>query len=253
MTKVEESQTKVGVYAFDGGEDIQSVVPFTESTASVEGGLEGLRAYKARDPSTNLNGAVVEGLAVLKKSLDKDDRPLKFGTLVVFTDGTDRAHRVTEEQLQEALGHEDYIDYEVYAIGVGAELEEKALSGIGRNGTELASDSDKMDEAFTAVAKRIEAQSKRFYLLSYCTPARAGEHQVRIEAVQKDEKGKAKNRGSLEYTFGADGFGPPPECDPERKPSFRLDKDLDIKDDEDDGGKKAKASGSAEGSLPGGG
>ncbi|MGB1275906.1 MAG: hypothetical protein ACPG77_09155 [Nannocystaceae bacterium] len=60
---------------------------------------------------------------------------------------------------------------------------------------------------------------KRFYLLSYCTPARKGEHEVQITAVSDDPKGK----GSLTDTFNADGFGPPPECDPERKPDFKLE------------------------------
>jgi hypothetical protein len=81
---------KVGVYAFDGEEKLHSVVPFTEAKGSVEGGLDGLRKYKAKDPSTNLHGAVVEALHELKSSLDKEKKPLKFGTLVVFTDGTDR-------------------------------------------------------------------------------------------------------------------------------------------------------------------
>jgi hypothetical protein len=244
--KVEQSQQKVGVYAFDGGEDIRSVVPFTESTASVEGGLEGLRTYKARDPSTNLNGAVIQGLEVLRKALDEDKRPLKFGTLVVFSDGTDRAARITDEAVQEALAHEDYVDFEIYAIGVGAELEEQELSAIGRNGTEMATDSEKMDEAFTKVAERIDKQSKRFYLLSYCTPSRAGDHTVRIEAIAKNEKGKKSGSGSLEYPFSAQGFGPPPECNPERAPSFRLDKNLSPPPEDDEGRKRT-----ARGSQPG--
>lgn len=251
--KVEQSQQKVGVYAFDGGEDIRSVVPFTESTASVEGGLEGLRSYKARDPSTNLNGAVVQGLEVLRKELDKDKRPLKFGTLVVFSDGTDRAGRVTDEQVQEALAHEDYVDFEIYAIGVGAELEEQELSEIGRNGTEMATDSEKMDEAFTKVADRIDQQSKRFYLLSYCTPARKGDHTVRIEANQKNEKGKQKNSGSLEYPFNADGFGPPPECNPERAPTFRMDKNLMPPPEENNRKKRTNGGGSQPGKRKSGG
>src|SRR5215475_13735691 len=86
---------KVGVYAFDGEEKIHSVVPFTEAKGQVEGGLEGLKKYKPKDPSTNLHGAVVEGLRELKSSLDKEKKPLKFGTLVLFTDGTDRAGRVS--------------------------------------------------------------------------------------------------------------------------------------------------------------
>ncbi len=217
---------KVGVYAFDGGEDIYSVVRFTEAKGSVDGGLDGLRSYKPKDPSTNLHGAVVQGLDVLGKALDKDKRPLKFGTLVVFTDGTDRAHRVPKEDMVEALGNEDYANFEIYVIGVGAELEESALAEIGRDGTELATDDAKVDAAFERVASRIEQHAKRFYLLSYCTPSRNGSHTVRIEAKATDEKGKKKQTGSLSYEFDAEGFGPPPECDPQKAPTFRLDKNL---------------------------
>jgi hypothetical protein len=96
--KVGKTQ-KVGVYAFDGEAKLHSVVPFTEAQGSVQGGLEGLRKYKPKDPSTNLNGAVVEGLRELKKSLDKEKKPLRFGTLVLFTDGTDRAGRVSRDEM----------------------------------------------------------------------------------------------------------------------------------------------------------
>jgi hypothetical protein len=240
---------KVGVYAFDGGEDIYSVVRFTEEPGSIDGGLEGLRTYKSKDPSTNLNGAVVQGLDVLDKELEKDKRPLKFGTLVVFSDGSDRAARVPKQEMIEALADEKYADYEVYAIGVGAEIEESELQEVGRDGTELAENDEKVREAFEKVAARIEAHSKRFYLLSYCTPSRKGEHMVRIDALaNRDKKGRARSRGSLEYGFDASGFGPPPECNPEREPSFRLDKDLDgaaaRKDDEKKANAKAKANAS---------
>jgi hypothetical protein len=218
---------KVGVYAFDGSEKIYPVVPFTEAVGSVEGGLEGLRTFQPKDPSTNLNGAVVQGLDELRTSLEKDKRPLKFGTLVVFSDGTDRAARVTQQDLEEAIAKPEYQHYEIFAIGVGAEIEEKQLAVVGRDGTELATDKAKVQEAFERVAARIEAHMKRFYLLSYCTPARKGDHKVRIQANLKDAKGRKKNSGSLEYEFGADGFGPPPECDPERQPTFELDENLD--------------------------
>lgn len=226
MEKVGQSQ-KVGVYAFDGGEKIHSVVPFTDAKGSVSGGLEGLREFHAKDPSTNLNGAVVLGLGELEKALAKDKRPLKFGTLVVFSDGTDRAARVSDAELDEALASETYVDYQRYAIGVGAELEDGALQRIGRDGTEMATDDAKVTAAFEVVAERIENQTKRFYLLSYCTPARNGEHRVRIEANAKDESGKSQGNGALEYTFDAEGFGPPPQCDPQRKPTFDMTKNLD--------------------------
>jgi uncharacterized protein YegL len=208
---------KVGVYAFDGAEKIHPVVPFTEAQGTVEGGLEGLRKYKAKDPSTNLNGAVVEALGTLHAALDQDRKPLKFGTLVVFSDGTDRAARVTHETLEKEVKRDEYAKYEMFAIGVGAEISKSQLNDIGRDGTELATDRAKVKDAFEKVAARIEAHTKRFYLLSYCTPARNGNHKVRVTAKSKEGK------GSLEAAFDAGGFGPPPDCDAERKPSFSLD------------------------------
>jgi len=209
---------KVGVYSFDGDPKIRSVVPFTEAQGSVQGGLEGLRTYKPKDPSTNLHGAVVEGLRELKKELEKDKRPLKFGTLVVFSDGTDRANRVTRSEMKDEMRKDEFENYQMYAIGVGAEIEKADLGDIGRDGTELATDKAKTKEAFDKIAARVERQTKRFYLLSYCTPARKGEHEVTIEANRKTPSGS----GSLDMKFNADGFGPPPDCDPKTPPTFSL-------------------------------
>lgn len=221
--RVGKSQ-KVAVFSFDGAEKIRPVVPFTETKGSVEGGLEKLRSYKAEDPSTNLHGAVVQGLATLKDGLEKDERPLKFGTLVVFSDGTDRAARVSVDEMKEAIRSPDYQHYELFAVGVGEEIEQKTLDTIGRHGSERVEERGKLGEAFDRVADRIEAHMKRFYLLSYCTPARAGEHEVRIVATTPGDKNKS---GSLRYTFDADGFGPPPQCDPARQPRFELEGTLD--------------------------
>ena len=210
---------KVAVYAFDGEDKIHAIVPFTQTEQALKGGLEGLRHYKARDPSTNLHGAVVQGLERLKQDLSKDQRPLKFGTLVVFSDGADRAARVSRDDMRTAIADKSYDHFELFAIGIGepAELEQAQLSDIGRDGTEQGADRAKVKEAFDRIAAKIESHSKRFYLLSYCTPARNGEHIVRIQI--NDEK---LGRGALEYSFQAAGFGPPPACDPERKPTFSL-------------------------------
>jgi hypothetical protein len=246
--KVGKTQ-KVGVYAFDGEEKLHSVTPFTEAQGSVQGGLEGLRKYKAKDPSTNLHGAVVEALRTLKTELDKDKRPLKFGTLVVFTDGTDRAARVTRAQMKDEIGKDEYEDYQIFAIGVGAEIEKAGLGDIGRDGTELAQDQGKVKDVFDKVASKIEAQTKRFYLLSYCTPARKGEHEVTVQANRPNPK----SSGSVDYKFNADGFGPPPDCDPKTPPTFDLKQVDKGKGGGDDskpaGGAKAGASVNASGSA----
>jgi hypothetical protein len=41
---------------------------------------------------------------------------------------------------------------------------------------------------------------------------------VKIVAHAKDPSGS----GAVEYKFNADGFGPPPDCDPNAPPSFDL-------------------------------
>ena len=120
--------------------------------------------------------------------------------------------------MKKEVGDEKYQNYEMFAIGVGAEIEKAHLDDIGKDGTELASDQAKVKDAFDKMAAKIEAHTKRFYLLSYCSPARKGEHLVRIEANRKEPK----ETGSLEYKFVADGFGPPPDCDPNAPPTFDM-------------------------------
>ncbi len=205
---------KVAVATFDGSTDINGVVPFTEDQKQAQAGLDKLLTYKPKDPSTNLNGAVIEGLKVLRKALDAESKPLKFGTLVVFTDGTDRAARVKKEDVDKALKDDQYKDFEVYAIGVGAEMKDSRLEDIGKSGTIKEGDPNKVGEAFDKVASRISAAMQKYYLFSYCTPSRAGEHEVKIEVSN------GKQSGSLTYKFKADGFGP--NCDPNTAPDFDL-------------------------------
>jgi hypothetical protein len=226
---------KVAVSAFDGSPELTSITPFTESGAAAQGGLERLSSFKPKDPSTNLHGAVVKGLEALQRALAQEPKPLKFGTLVVFSDGTDRANRVTRDEMKKVLRDERYKDFEVYAIGVGAEMKDSRLDEIGRSGTVTENDPAKMNEAFDRIATRIEGMTQRYYLLSYCTPSRAGEHEVRIEA--KTETGS----GSLTYKFNADGFGP--NCDPNTPPAFDLAHPVEPK------GSGSGGSGSVKGSV----
>jgi hypothetical protein len=199
---------KTAIYAFDGRPDIIPIRGFTSEGS----GAGALGSFSTKDPSTNLNGAVVKATEVLTKQLEKAPVPLRFGTLVVFTDGTDHAHRVSRDDLMRAL---DSVNFDVFVIGVGAEIDEAELKAIGRNGTALSRDPGAVQVAFDKIAERIEGYSKRFYLLSYCSPARAGEHELRVEPITAEDK-----KGSLTYRFHADGFGP--NCDPNRKPNFDI-------------------------------
>jgi hypothetical protein len=139
---------------------------------------------------------VVQGLETLKRGLDRDKKPLKFGTLVVFSDGADRASRVSRDEMRDGIAKPEYEHYELFAIGIGEkeELEQAQLSDIGRDGTEEGSDRTKVKDAFDRIAGRIESHTKRFYLLSYCTPSRKGQHSVRIDV--NTPKATRKGRSS---------------------------------------------------------
>ncbi|MBW2730978.1 MAG: VWA domain-containing protein [Deltaproteobacteria bacterium] len=207
MTK----QRKVSVYAFDGRAKLIPLVRSTNNPAAVTRGLARLSSYKTKDPSTNLNGAVVASVQILERHMQASRQPVRLGTLVVFTDGTDRAHRVPEEKMLEAL---DQADLNVFAIGLGAEIASSSLSRIGHTGFVQAQADSDVGSAFNSVAESIEAASRKFYLLSYCSPSRAGTHILRVEANVEG------GTGSLEQEFDAKGFSH--NCDPKRPPRFSV-------------------------------
>ncbi len=214
-----EKQQKLGIYAFDGSPDLYPIVPFTDQPGSAKAGVQQLATFKPKDPSTNLNGAVVKALDELDNALGHATQPLKFGTLVVFTDGTDRANRVPAAGMKQ---HVNEKPFDVFAIGLGAEIQEPQLRELGKSGTAMAADKSAIVKAFDEVGAKVEARTKSYYLLSYCSPSRAGKHEVRIEAVVKDGEGKREETGSLRSDFDATGFAP--GCDPTTPPSFDVTK-----------------------------
>ncbi len=208
-------QQKVAIYAFDGGPDLYPIVPFTDQPGSARAGVQQLATFKGKDPSTNLNGAVVHALDELDGALGKATQPLKFGTLVVFTDGTDRANRVPVGDMQQHIKDKPF---DVFAIGLGAEIQPEQLANIGKSGTAMAADKTAIVKAFDDVGAKVEGRTKSYYLLSYCSPSRAGKHEVRIEAVVKSSPNDSEQTGSLRDQFDATGFAP--GCDPNTPPSF---------------------------------
>ena len=216
--RVEKLQ-KVGIYAFDGSPDIYPIAAFTDQEGGVKAGVQQLTTFQPKDPSTNLHGAVVKALDELDGALGRATQPLKFGTLVVFTDGTDRANRVAAEAMSQHIREKPF---DVFAIGLGAEMKEPQLKEIGKNGTAMAADKNAVVKAFDDIGAKVEARTKSYYLLSYCSPSRAGKHLVRIEASAVDSQGKNEKIGSLQADFDATGFAP--GCDPNAPPSFDVTK-----------------------------
>lgn len=194
----------VAIALFDGREEL---VPLTQDkdgkllysadTATLEASLEALTNYQVVDNSTNLNGAIVKGLSALDQRIAAATKPISIGSLIVFTDGTDQAARVSEGG---ALNHVRSTRHGVYAIGLGGETDQAFLTDVGKSGLALASDSQGLASAFSEISDQLARDADRFYLLGYCTPKRAGTHTITISVKDRE--------GFMTASFNADGFEP---------------------------------------------
>jgi len=199
---------EVAVSAFDGGPDLLPILSFEAN--DVRGSLDRLRTTRPRSRSTNLNGAVVEGLRVLNQRRAAAQVPHTFANLVVFTDRGDLAHRVNSRELQRAL---DKSGDNVYVIGIGERVKQEELEAIGRGNVMLSTQTKDLTRAFIETGKRIDAAGASHYVLSYCSPKKKGEHTLEVEVVADGDKGRLRQK------FQADDFESN-ECAPRKRPVF---------------------------------
>jgi Mg-chelatase subunit ChlD len=219
LTQISEIQ-RVGVYAFDGSSSIKVIVPFTSNPNELKQGISDILKFRPTDLSTNLYGAVIDALNTLKEYRDKPGNPkLSFATLVVFTDGSDLANRVTKTELKAALetSAEEGDKYiRIFSVGLGNKTDNRALRMIGRDGHFSSGKEQNLKDKFNTVADRIDGYSHRYYLLSYCSPARAGTHKLKV-VVSNGSLGL--RRGRVVYEFDATGFTP--SCNPNDFPDLQ--------------------------------
>jgi hypothetical protein len=212
---------RVALMTFDGRPQPQLVVDFTTDLAALLAGLHSLSTaecsantecagfadrrtcagWRCVDDSTNLNGAVVAALDTLEARLALKDVPWRDAALVLFTDGTDQAGRLSA---QVALDRAQKTKVHLFSVGLGTELDATALAAFGRDGAFSIRRADQLTATFETVAARIDALANRFYLLEYCSPRRGGAHTLKLLA-QVDAPG-GPLVGGLSGEFDATGF-----------------------------------------------
>jgi hypothetical protein len=213
---------RVAIYTFDGRPAVQQVVDFTDDRQQLTRGLDSLgltqctqssdcaafegaktcAAFRCVDDSTNLNGALVSALDLMDaRAAAQKDILFKDASLVVFTDGTDQASRVTQNaaylRSRQTAAH-------VFTVGLGAEVDTEALQGFGKDGYYAASDPKDLSTAFARIAEQVAGLANRFYLLEYCSPKRSGRHALKLVAHYMTDEGMLE--GSLTREFDATGF-----------------------------------------------
>lgn len=213
-----QTTLSVTVFAFSGSERPKKIGEYARASSTLEAippSALKLAKHAPPDPSRDLNGAIVAGLEELDARLAAEDKPVELGTLVVFARGPDLAGRVSAEALDEVLASS-----QAGIIGIGIEPETPYLD-FAQNGVFRAGNPEEVPNAvpiaFEEAASRIMKVYRRYYLVAYCSPSRAGKPKARIEVLFKGEDGKAR-RGESPFDFDAEGFTD--GCDPETPPRF---------------------------------
>jgi uncharacterized protein YegL len=194
--------SEMAIYWFDGEEDIHLLTNFSSDSEELIESINSITEGISSDNSTNLNGAVVQGIDLLDgrmKLVENALNILNAGSVLIFTDGTDRANRITEEF---AIKKTDSVasNLTLFTVGLGGEINNSVLQKYGKDGFEFAGDLQNLTDSFRKIADRIKDKANSYYIFEYCSPKRAGLFNLRID-VKKNDQG-----GSLESTFSADGF-----------------------------------------------
>ncbi len=202
----------VSVFAFDGGEGLVPIAALPRGNQAVT--MAALESFTPRDKSRNLNGAVAAGLSKLEMALAQSGRVVRIGTLVVYAAGPDIAGRVDKDKAHELVWASPYD-----VIGVGVAEQADAVEDLARRGLVRAQAADTLPIAFEEAATLAIEQLEKHYLVSYCSPARAGTRRLRLEVSYTNKEGE-EHHGDFETDFSARAFGP--GCNPQTTPRFTL-------------------------------
>jgi len=197
LSVVEDGSVAVAV--FDGRDEPDLIIDFGDDAGALSEAIRGLESWQLVDSSTNLYGAVTGGLGALDAR--QTEHPLYAGTLTVFTDGTHRAGEGgTYPSYDDVVSAVKATDHGVFAIGLGAEIYQGVLETIGANGFAWAEDTSALASAFQDIADHVRELARSFYAVSYCSPARTGQHS--LELLVDCPAG----RGQIVHDFDAQGF-----------------------------------------------
>lgn len=188
-----EGAIKIEVWWFDGSENIKLLQPTTAVRSELTEAIDGIDANMSSDNSTNLYGAVIQGVEVATQRLSQTRQLDQIGSsaVVIFTDGTDQANRASKGQAIESVRNADR-DIAFYTIGLGGEIDEAVLGDIGKTSFVSAVNIGELLNSFREIGDLINSRANSFYLLEYCSPKRSGNNQLTIEVVKGSLKGSAK-------------------------------------------------------------
>lgn len=203
----------VTVVAYDGSDKVKVVgeYPFDPHSDAPEM-VDALIALVPADPSRNLRGAIAQGIEMLNERLESSGNTVRLGTLTVFTRGPDLAGRFTKKELDKALSENTH---KLVAIDVTGSKLDDTSDLVSEDGFVHAQSADTLPIAFEEAATLVDGLRDQYYLISYCSPSRAGMRKLTVTVSIPDSDGK-DDKESFSAPFDATGFSA--ACDPQRVP-----------------------------------
>ncbi len=203
MPTIEEDSFKMGIYWFDGENELHLLNDLTSSKQELTNAIEGITENISNDPSTDLFGAVIKSTDIASEILNASTQGGKIGaaSIVIFTDGTDQASRFTRGEAQRKVD-EANANISFFTIGLGSEIDTDVLTNIGKTFSVFAGNKEELETTFNAISVKISEQANSFYLFEYCSPKRdgSGENNLAIQVVN------GSLSGAVQTKFDAKGF-----------------------------------------------
>ncbi|MCC6723244.1 MAG: VWA domain-containing protein [Saprospiraceae bacterium] len=192
----------MGIYWFDGEDVLHELEPVTNSLTELKAAIDGINQNISNDNSTDMYGAVlkVDTKADQILAAYQAQNITAATSVVVFTDGQDRANRYPKQDAYDAVANSPK-EISWFTLGLGNEINSVDLQKIGRNGFFQAASISSLTEIFKQVAQIVNNEANSYYFFEYCSPIRSGaSNGLIIEAYKGNEV------GFLQSTFDATGF-----------------------------------------------
>ncbi len=203
MPDTSNESTKMGIWWFDGADALHILVPVTADKAELKAGIGSIFPGMSNDNSTDLFGAVIKSANEAKGILaEYQDLDITAATsVVIFTDGRDRANRYLRQDAYNAVSSSPQ-GITFFTLGVGEEINSVDLQTIGRNGYAEATTVSQLSAVFKQIANLVNSEANSFYFFEYCSPIRNGaSNGLIIEAFES-----SNSAGHIELNFDATGF-----------------------------------------------
>lgn len=185
-------QQEIAIYKFS--ESVIKVQDFTSDRTILTSAINSLDVGL---PSTNLYGAVLEGVSLWEEFYNLNE--IQQGFLLLITDGRDTQSSHT---LGEALNKRG--NKKIYTIGLGSEIDPEALGILGNAGFVSINDVNLLALSFSQIQTQMDDYANSFYLLNYMSPKRGNSNHT----IQLSVKGNLNSgvNSTIMGEFNSSGF-----------------------------------------------